>query len=65
MIDWIETCLFAAAIVFLICAVTPRLRAYRSLFLGGFVLMLSTALFRRRDNLLGKYLFNGAAGTIQ
>jgi small-conductance mechanosensitive channel len=65
MIDWIETCLFGAALVFLICAVTPRLRAYRSLFLGGFVLMLSTALFRRRDNLLGKYLFNGATGTIQ
>jgi small-conductance mechanosensitive channel len=65
MIDWIDIGLFAAATLFLICAVTPRLRAYRSLFLGGFVLMLSAALFRRRDNLLGKYLITGASGTVQ
>jgi small-conductance mechanosensitive channel len=65
MIDWIDISLFAAATLFLICAVTPRLRAYRSLFLGGFVLMLSAALFRRRDNLLGKYLITGASGTVQ
>jgi small-conductance mechanosensitive channel len=65
MMDWIDIGLFAAATVFLICAVTPRLRAYRSLFLGAFVLMLSAALFRRRDNLLGKYLITGASGTVQ
>src|ERR1700690_2726595 len=65
MIDWIDIGLFAAATVFLICAVTPRLPAYHSLFLGGFVLLLSAALFRRRDNLLGKYLITGASGTVQ
>jgi small-conductance mechanosensitive channel len=65
MFGWIEWCLLAVAAVFLTCAVIPQLRAYRSLFLGGFVLMVSTALFRRRDDLFGKPLVMGGAGTVQ
>jgi len=45
----IEIALFAVAAALLICAWIPRFRAYRALFLGAFVLILSTALFRRRD----------------
>jgi len=65
MSNWIDLGLFGAATVFLICAFVPRFRPYRSLFLGGFVLLLSTGLFRRRDNLLGKYLFSGSGETVQ
>jgi small-conductance mechanosensitive channel len=64
MIDWIDLGLFAAATVFLVCAVTPPLRTFRSLLLGAFVLLLSAALFRRRDDLLGKYVITGASGTV-
>lgn len=63
--DWIEIALLGAAAVLFIGAFVPRLRPYRSLFLGGFVLVLSTALFRRRENLLGKYLFSGASETVR
>jgi small-conductance mechanosensitive channel len=65
MFDWLEITLFGAAAILLICGFVPRLRSYRSLFFGGFVLLLSTGIFRRRDNLLGKYLFSGAGGTVQ
>ena len=65
MLGWIESALFLAAACLLICALVPQLRQYRSLFLGGFVLMLSTALFRRRDDLLGRYLFPGSGGAVQ
>jgi small-conductance mechanosensitive channel len=65
MIDWVEMTMYAIAAAFLGCAVIPRLRAYRSLFLGGFVLILSTALFRRRADLLGTSRFAGTPGTVQ
>ncbi len=47
--DVIEIALIAVAAVLLICAWLPRLRAYRALFLGAFVLALSAAWFRQRD----------------
>ena len=65
MFGWVEWFLLAFAAVFLTCAVIPKLRAYRSLFLGGFVLMVSTTLFRRRGDLLGQSLIGGSAGTVQ
>jgi small-conductance mechanosensitive channel len=63
--DWIEIGLFGVVAALLIGAFVPRLRSYRALFLGGFVLVLSTALFRRRDNLLGQYLSSGASETVR
>lgn len=65
MFDWVEVFLLGVAAAFLIGAVIPALRSYRSLLLGGFVLLLSTALFRRRDNLFGQHLFAGATGAVQ
>jgi len=41
--------LIAGAAVLVGCAWIPRLRAYRSLFLGAFVLALSAAWFRQRN----------------
>jgi small-conductance mechanosensitive channel len=65
MSDWIDIGLFGVAAVLFVGAFVPRLRPYRSLFLGGFVLVLSTALFRRRDNLLGKYLLSGSGEAVR
>lgn len=47
--DVSEIALFGVAAVLLICAWLPRLRAYRALFLGAFVLGLSAAWFRQRE----------------
>lgn len=65
MFGWIEVCLLSAAATLLVCAFLPPLRTYRSLFLGGFVPMLSTALFRGRDDLVGRYLPTIASGTVR
>jgi small-conductance mechanosensitive channel len=65
MFDWVEISLFGAAVALLIGALIPRLRAYRSLFLAGFVLLLSTAMFRRRTDLFGNHLSAGGAGAVQ
>ena len=51
--DWIETGLFVAAAIFFAAAWVRGLRPYRSLFLGSFVLWLSTALYRQRAVLFG------------
>jgi small-conductance mechanosensitive channel len=41
----VDLVLFAVAVGLLICAVLPKARAYRSLFMGGFLLFLSTAVY--------------------
>ncbi len=65
MFGWVEWSLLTLAAAFLVCAAIPKLRAYRPLFLGGFVLLLSTTLFRRRSDLFGKALASGGAGTVE
>lgn len=65
MFGWVEWSLSTVAAIFLACAVIPQLRAYRSLFLGGFVLMVSTTLFRLRDELFGRAFSPGGAGTVR
>jgi small-conductance mechanosensitive channel len=64
MFDWIEWFLAVVAVIFLTCAWIPRLRAYRSLFLGGFVLMVSAILFRRRDDALEKAVSPAGVWTV-
>lgn len=56
--------LILAAIVLLGCALLPRMRAYRPLFLAACVLALITAIYPRPGNPLGATLF-GAAGGVQ
>ncbi len=63
--DWVEPCLFAAAAVFFAAAWVKRLRPYRSLFLGSFVLWLSSALYRRRMELFGTGVHAAPAGSGQ
>jgi small-conductance mechanosensitive channel len=65
MLDWVEMALFGTAVALLIGAVIPRYRPYRSLVLGGFVLFMSTALFRRRDDLFGEHFLAEGSGTVQ
>jgi small-conductance mechanosensitive channel len=62
--DVIEIALFAVAAALLICAWVPRLRAYRTLFLGAFVLALSAALFHRRDAQSGVRVQGGSAAPV-
>lgn len=57
MFDWLEIILAAATMTFLVCAFIPKLRTYRSLFLGGGALMAITMLFPRPGNRLGQFLF--------
>ena len=64
MFDWLEICLIVAAAALLVCAVTRALRPYRSLLLGGGVLMVSTALIPRPGNSLGQYLFAQTPGSM-
>jgi small-conductance mechanosensitive channel len=59
MTSWIEYPLLLAAAGLLVCVFLPRLRAYRWLILGGFVL-LSAVLFRQVAGPLGIHL--GADG---
>jgi small-conductance mechanosensitive channel len=47
----VEITLFGAAAMLLVCALLPRLRIYRSLFVGACVLLLSTGLFMIRGHL--------------
>jgi small-conductance mechanosensitive channel len=65
MLDWPEICLLLAAVTALICGFVPRLRSYRSLLLGSSVLILITALFPRRGNALGQYLFARPSGELR
>ena len=46
-----------------ICGWVPRLRSWRSLLWGACALAAITAVFPRRDNPLGQYLFVGSHGT--
>jgi small-conductance mechanosensitive channel len=62
MLGWIEISLLLAAAALVICGMTPQLRSYRSLLWGSSILMLITALFPRRGNLLGQYLFAENSG---
>lgn len=61
--NWIEIFFGLCSTVLLLCAFLPHLRPYRWLNLGGFVLLLSAALFRIGSNLLGSYLHTGGAAT--
>jgi len=65
MFGWLEWSLLCVGASFLACAVVPPLRAYRSLFLGGFVLMVSTTLFHRRDDLFGRTAAAAGSGAVQ
>lgn len=64
MLDWIEICLAAATTTLLVCAFIPPLRTYRSLFLGGGVLMAITMVFPRPGNRLGQFLFAPTSGSM-
>jgi small-conductance mechanosensitive channel len=56
-----EICLLLVAAVLLIWGMLPRVRPYRSLFGGGSLLFLITALFPRTGNPIGQFLFDGDA----
>jgi small-conductance mechanosensitive channel len=64
MFDWIEIGLAAATAAFLVAAVAPHLRTYRSLFLGGGALMAISMLFPRPGNRLGQFLFAQTSGSM-
>ncbi|MGA2840188.1 MAG: mechanosensitive ion channel family protein [Steroidobacteraceae bacterium] len=64
MFDWIEICLALATTALLVCAFTPQLRPYRSLFLGGSALMTITVFFPRPGNSLGQLLFAQTTGSM-
>lgn len=57
MLGWPEIVLLSVAVGLVATAALPALRAYRALFIGGAVLMLITAIFPRKGNQLGQYLF--------
>lgn len=61
--DGVEIGLLAFSTGLLVCGWMPRLRAWRSLFWGACALAVITAVFPRRDNPLGQYLFVGSHGT--
>lgn len=62
MLGWAEIGFVSSAAVLLVCGMVSRLRAYRSLFWAGSVLMLISAVFPRPGNPLGQYLFVGPLG---
>lgn len=62
MLGWAEIGFVSSAAVLLACGMVPRLRAYRSLFWAGSVLMLISAVFPRHGNPLGQYRFVGPLG---
>jgi hypothetical protein len=62
MFGWVEICILSIAALLLIDGTVPRLRPYRSLFLGGGALMLITAVFPRAGNPLGQFLFESNSG---
>jgi small-conductance mechanosensitive channel len=65
MLGVTEICILAAAALLLVCATVPRLRPYRSLFLGAALLAAITALFPRTGNPLGHFLFEGPSGATR
>jgi small-conductance mechanosensitive channel len=65
MFGWIEAFLLSVAIGLLLCGFRPQLRPYRSLFLGSGVLIVTAALFPRRGNVLGQYLFGESSGGLR
>jgi small-conductance mechanosensitive channel len=64
MFDWIESCLAAVTAALLTCAFVPRLRTYRSLFLGGSALTAITMLVPRAGNRIGQFLFAQTSGSM-
>jgi small-conductance mechanosensitive channel len=62
ILGWVEIDLLAFATGFFICGWVPHLRSWRSLFWGACALAVITAVFPRRDNPLGQYLFVGSHG---
>jgi hypothetical protein len=63
MFDWIEICLAAATAAFLVVAFVPQ-QTYRSLLLGGAVLMAITMVFPPPGNRLGQLLFAQTSGSM-
>lgn len=64
MSDLLEICLGLATTTLLICAFVPKLRTYRSLLLGGAVLMAMTMIAPRAGNRLGQFLFAGTSNSM-
>ena len=64
MVDWLEICLAVATTALFVCAFLARLRAFRSLMLGGAALMAITMLLPRSGNPLGQFLFAGTTGSM-
>ena len=64
MADLIEICLGLATTTLLLCAFVPKLRTYRSLLLGGGVLMAMTMIVPRSGNRLGNFLFAGTSNSM-
>ena len=58
----VDLALFFLAAGLLICAFVPRLRAYRALFVGGFLLFLSVAVYFARPALLDQAARPAAGG---
>ena len=65
MFAWTEIGFLSSAVVLLTFGMVPRLHSYRSLFWAGSVLMLMSAVFPRRGNPLGQYLFVGPLGAAR
>ena len=65
MIGWTESGFLAAALMLACSGVMRRFRFYRSLLLGSATLMLISAIYPRRGNVLGQYLFGGLPGTMR
>lgn len=63
-LEWLEIGVGLAALSLLICALTPKLRTYRSLLLGAAVLMAMTMLAPRHGNRLGQFLFDDTLGSM-
>lgn len=60
MVDWLDGVLLLSSGTLLASAFVLKLRTYRSLFVGGGMLLLITAVYPRPDNHLGRFLFGTA-----
>jgi small-conductance mechanosensitive channel len=62
MVGRVEIGLLVFSAGLFVCGWMPRFRSWRSLFWGAGALALITAIFPRRDNPVGQYLFVGSQG---
>ena len=65
LVGWRESVLLLLAVGLLLGSGLRRFRSWRPLFWGASALMLITAIFPRRGNPLGQYLFVGPHGAMR